>query len=375
MAKLSFPRLLMLGPVADGRDAVATVVNAYRAHRLFERWPIDYVATYSDAGLLENARLLARALGRFVATVCRERSVVVHLHSAPQRGAWRELAFVLLALAARCPLILHLHGTAFRRVHDGGGRPARLLIRSVLEHAACVVVPCEAMLTWARAVTRRVNIACVPDPVTATECPHEARQANLIVFLGALEPEHGIFELLEAVSALRPAVPDVRLLCAGEGRREAVLAYAERLGIGDAVKVTGWVGPSGKRAVLEAAAVLAMPSYEESLPVGLLEAMAAGVPVVAAPVGGVPEVVADGVNGLLAAPGDVATLQRQLRKVLLDRKLGARLGAAARESVRPRHAPERALGRLAGVYAALGLHAFGDAAPPLQEARAPRAAL
>src|SRR4030095_16460352 len=127
---------------------------------------------------------------------------------------------------------------------------------------------------------------------------------------------------LEAVSALRPSVPDVRLLCAGEGDRAAVARYAERLGIADAVKCTGWIGPSRKRALLENAAGFALPSYDEAPPMSLLEAMAAGVPAVVSPVGGVPEVVVDGVSGLFVAPGDVATLQRLLRKLLLDRKLG-----------------------------------------------------
>jgi glycosyltransferase involved in cell wall biosynthesis len=177
------------------------------------------------------------------------------------------------------------------------------------------------------------------------------------------------------VSALRGAVPDVLLVCAGEGDRAAVARYAERLGIADAVKFTGWVGPSGKRALLESAAVFALPSYDEALPVSLLEAMAAGVPAVVSPVGGVPEVVVDSVSGFFAAPGDIATLQRLLKKLLLDRRLGVRIGAAARESVRLRCSPERALVRLGELYAGLGLRAFGEAPAPLQEARAPKAAL
>src|SRR5437762_12325946 len=108
----------------------------------------------------------------------------------------------------------------------------------------------------------------------------------------------------DAVAGLRAAVPDVRLVCAGGGDRIGVARYAERLGIADAVKFTGWVGPSGKRALLEHAAVFALPSSDEALPVSLIEAMSAGVPVVASPVGGIPEVVADNASGFLVAPGD-----------------------------------------------------------------------
>jgi glycosyltransferase involved in cell wall biosynthesis len=165
------------------------------------------------------------------------------------------------------------------------------------------------------------------------------------------------------VAALRSAVPDVRLVCAGDGQRIAVARYAERLGIADAVKCTGWVGPSGKRALLETAAAFALPSYDEALPVGLCEAMAAGVPAVVSPVGGITEVVSDGVSGCLVAPGDKTSLERSLRRLLTDRAFGARLGAAARETARLRFAPERSLARLEEIYASLGLRAGAAPAP------------
>src|SRR5437763_291119 len=149
--------------------------------------------------------------------------------------------------------------------------------------------------------------------------PELAGKPNLALFLGHLEAAKGIYDLLDALAGVRSAVPDVRLACAGDGDRIGVARYAENLGIAEAVKFTGWVGPSGKRALLEHAAVFALPSYEEALPVSLIEAMSAGVPVVATPVGGIPEVVADNTSGFLVAPGDKGALERARRRLLVDR--------------------------------------------------------
>jgi glycosyltransferase involved in cell wall biosynthesis len=126
--------------------------------------------------------------------------------------------------------------------------------------------------------------------------------------------------------------------------------------------------------LLDNAAVLALPSYAEGLPMSLLEAMAAGVPVVASAVGGVPEVVADGVSGFLVAPGDSATLSRRLRLLLLDRELGARIGATARETVRVRFSPERSLAQIEALYRDLGLAACGQTAAPHEAAGLRKAA-
>jgi glycosyltransferase involved in cell wall biosynthesis len=97
--------------------------------------------------------------------------------------------------------------------------------------------------------------------------------------------------------------------------------------------------------------------------------MAAGVPPVASAIGGIPEVVVDGVSGFLVAPGDRASLERALRRLLIDTKLAERVGAAARETARLRFAPERALPALEEIYAALGVLAVG-AAPAAIGARA-----
>ena len=349
------PRLVMLGPGPQARGVVAGVLEAYRAHGLFQRWPVDYLATHGEAGASGNAGLTLAALRRFAGLVLTERALAVHLQVAPERGLWRDALFMALALAGRCPVLVQLHGTGVRRCYERGGRLLRGVIRFFLEQASCVIVPCESERAWLRTAARRANVAVVPYPAAAAEPAPPAGSANRVLFLGRLEAEKGVFDLLEAVSALRPAVPDVRLILAGEGERAAVRRQAENLGIADAVLFTGWVGPSGKRALFESAAVFARPSYDEAMPFALLEAMAAGVPAVATPVGGVPEVLADGVSGLLAAPGDTATLQRLLRKLLLDRTLAARLGAAARESVGLRCAPNRAVARLEEVYTAVGL--------------------
>ena len=359
----------MLGAAPETRGSIAAVVECYRAHGLLKRWSIDYLPTHGDGGAARNAALGLDALCRFGWLLAQHGRMPVHLHLSARGSPAADAALAAAALAARCPLLLQLHGAGFERSHGS------VLMRYLLWRAACVLVPCESLHAWVRRVARGAHAVCLPNPVACAEAPafagatsqreaaRPARQ-NLVLFLGRVEPAKGIFDLLEALAAVRASVPDVRLVCAGHGDRVAVAHYAERLGIAEAVRFTGWVGPSGKRALFEAAAVFALPSYDEAMPVSLLEAMSAGVPVIASPVGGIPEVVVDGCSGFLAAPGDTATLERLLRRLLLDRALAAHVAAAGRESARLRFAPERALPRLEGLYASIGLRAAGETPAP-----------
>jgi glycosyltransferase involved in cell wall biosynthesis len=349
-----YSRIAMLGAAPETHGSIAAAVAAYRTHGLFTRWPITYIATHGEGTLGQKIATAGRAARELTALLAEHRRVAVHIHVASGAAFWREAAFMGAALAARCPVALQLHGNGY----DAASR-------WFLERAAIVCVPCEAMRTRVRSVARNAAVALVPPPV-ALDVPEVREKSNLVLFLGRLDASKGIYDLLDAIAAVRATVPDVRLVCAGDGDRVGVARYAERLNIADAVKFTGWVGPSGKRALLEHAAVFALPSYDEALPLGLLEAMSAGIPVVASKVGGIPEVVVDGASGLLVAPGDTASLQRSLSRILCDRALATRLGAAARETARVRAAPERALAALEDVYDALGANSSEERRPRLQ---------
>jgi glycosyltransferase involved in cell wall biosynthesis len=358
-------RLVMLGPAPGTPGTIAELVAAYQACGLFKRWPIHYVATHG-ASTQGATRLSLNALRRFLELLVREPKLVVHVHLAVRQRFALEALFVALALAARCRLVLHLHDAGLERLRDG--LLGRRLIRFVLERAACVLVPCESMAAWVGSLTRNAQVVCVPYPVMPHE-PALGERPNLVVSTATLSEDGGAADLMNALAEVRSAVPDVRLVCAaGEGESRALAQHARRLGIEDAVKFTGWVGPSGKRALFESAAVFALPSSEETLPMTLLQAMGAGVPVVATSAGALPEVIAHGVTGFLVPAGDTASLRRLLRKLLLDHELGARIGAAARESVRRRFAPERAIARLEAVYAEAGLCALDAEPASLREA-------
>ena len=335
----------MLGAAPETRGSIAAVVAAYRAHGLFTRWPIAYLPT--------NGRLAFAAARGLAGALVRGR-LAVHAHVSV-RSFWRDAAFIAAALTARSPVLMQLHGTGFERFYDQCDGLQRALVVRLFEGAACVATPSESLRGWVHGIARRAHAVFLPNPVTFEPLAQDSCRGKLVLFLGHMAPEKGIFDLLDAAAAVRGAVPDLRLVCAGDGDRIAVAHYAERLGMADAVKFTGWVGPSGKRALFESAAVLAAPGYDAALPMSLVEAMAAAVPVVATAVGGIPELVSDGINGFLIAPGDSASLARALRRLLVDRELAARIGAAARDSVRLRHAAERALPRLEDLYAAMGV--------------------
>jgi len=352
----AYRQLIMLGTAFETRGGIAAVVNAYRAQGLFERWPIAYVPTHCDGGAVRKFLTAGKALFTIIALLARQRRAVMHVHCASHASFWRKSVFMAIGMLAKCPVIFQLHGGGFARFYETQcGAAGRRIIRFFLDRASCVIVLSDRWRAWITRVTENPRIVCIPNPVAALEERPASQRKNIVLFLGRLERSKGIFDLLDAVCALRASIPDIRLVCAGEGDIDCVARYAERLGIGDAVGLTGWIGTAEKRSLMNRAAVFVLPSYAEGLPMSLLEAMAAGLPVVATEVGGIPDVVSDGANGFLFRPGASARLERLLRRLMRDPRLGERIAMAARETVRLRFSADRVLAQLDEIYAGLGL--------------------
>jgi glycosyltransferase involved in cell wall biosynthesis len=182
------------------------------------------------------------------------------------------------------------------------------------------------------------------------DSPHRAKPAEKavprIVMVARFSEQKAQGLLIEAVAQIRTPF---RLLLVGDGpRRPAVEQQAEKLNLGDRVEFLGQRLDIAE--VLASSHIFALFTNWEGFPISILEAMRAGLPVVASDVNGVGEAVANGSTGFLADEGDVAMFRQRLEQLLLDASLRAELGAAGRRRFENEFTVEAMLGRTAGIY-------------------------
>jgi glycosyltransferase involved in cell wall biosynthesis len=152
----------------------------------------------------------------------------------------------------------------------------------------------------------------------------------LVVFAGNLIEHKGLRDTIEALAQVQVPAP-WRLLVAGDGPdRVPCEQRAAAAGVADRVRFLGRLDPDAMQAVFDAGDLLALPSRHEGMPYVILEAMAAGMPVVSTGVYGIPEAVVDGETGVLVSPGDIAALRDALARLIGDAALRQRMGRAAR---------------------------------------------
>jgi glycosyltransferase involved in cell wall biosynthesis len=173
--------------------------------------------------------------------------------------------------------------------------------------------------------------------------------SQIVGVVARLEPEKGHPTLLEAWPAVIRAVPDVYLLVVGEGsRRDALEAQARELRIAHRIVFTG--RRDDMPAVTAALDVAVLPSYREAQGLSVLEAMALSRPVVASNVGGIPEMIQDGVTGLLVPPHDSEALAAAIIRLLLDHPYADMLGRAGHDLVHDRFCIELMVDAIAAIY-------------------------
>jgi glycosyltransferase involved in cell wall biosynthesis len=182
--------------------------------------------------------------------------------------------------------------------------------------------------------------------------PSPLPETPRILFVGRLYREKGIPELVEAFGAVRQAVPEARLEIAGDGELRAwVQRRIVELGLDDAVTMHGHVGNAVLPELLRRSTLLCLPTHWDAFGIVLLEAMAAGRPLVASDVGGPRHLVPPG-GGRLVPVGDVAALAAALVEVLSDPAAAAAMGATNRRVFEERYTLERFADRIEAAYAA-----------------------
>lgn len=326
-------QVVMLGPAPGSRGGMASVIACLLAHGYADGGGCRFIATQVDAGTPRKLAVAGAAFVRVFALLARGRVALLHVHVASGASFWRKAVFIACARLFRCPVLFHLHGGQFQEFIDCRlGRRRRRLALALIGTSRAAFALSAASAAWLRERAGVRQVEVFPNPVAACATPPRRRGRD-VLFLGRLERSKGVVELVHSFAAASTALPGARLVLAGEGDQAALAALAARLGIADRLVLPGWVDAPARAALLASAAVLVLPSYNEQMPMVLLEAMACGTPVIATKVGAIPEMLDNGKCGILLAEKDTEQLTASILCIMHDNILADTLSARALERV------------------------------------------
>ena len=321
-------RILMLGPAEDVRGGVSTIERM-----MLENQPagfsIELKRTMRDTSL---AARFTYWIWRLITVPVRAifwRPKVVHLHISHGASAFRKLTLGLAYRLFGCRIIYHIHSVD-SRIFLRTPRLLHPLIRFCYRRGAKFIVLNDSWVeSYAKALRLdKSRFLSLSNPVILPETVPDHPVGDYIQFLfsGRLETLKGVDELLPAFAELKGRTEQrVRLVLAGDGDLERYREMAAALGIEGDVEFAGWVGPEELERLQAESHVYVLPSHTEGLPMGMLEAMVRELPVIVTSVGGIPDFIQDGVNGLLVEPKDIDALADALLKFVENEDLRLRI--------------------------------------------------
>jgi glycosyltransferase involved in cell wall biosynthesis len=265
---------------------------------------------------------------------------VIHAHWAIPTGP----PAVIAARKLRVPSIITMHGgDVYVNPEQGYDFPTRWYVRPplrwTLRHAGALTAiteDCRQHALRAGAPPERIHLVFNGTDLRRFSPGENGKGGefgpHMIFACRQLFPRKGIRFLLEAAAELKPQFPDIKVVLAGDGFERPELArLADQLGIASDVTFLGWVPNAELPPYYRSAAVSVIPSLEEGFGIPAAEAMGCEVPVVASDAGGLPEVVENGVTGLVVPRGDSQALAQAIASLLADPQLRRRMGQAGRE--------------------------------------------
>jgi glycosyltransferase involved in cell wall biosynthesis len=329
-------KVLQLGPGLNVRGGITTV-EQHICDYLAPYVSLRHVATMEQSSAFARLTVYARAVHALQRTLEDIDPCIVHIHFASRGSALRKLILASMVTRAGRPLVLHAHGGYFDTFHRRLPAVLRRSVNSILQRANVLIAlsPRWRDFYINECELSPAQVAVLPNPVRwSPETPDRAgRREVQFLFLGRMCVKKGTYDLVNAFAALPENVrARSRLVLAGDGDLAEIRALAAPLG--DRVRVLSWIDSAERERLLAQSDVFVLPSYNEGVPMSLLEAMASGLPSIVTPVGGIPDVFSHGVQGLVVDPAHVADLSAAMASLATDDAERLAAGRRAHERAR-----------------------------------------
>lgn len=298
----------------------------------------QHIATLVDDSKLQKAKGFLVALMTLLWKILMGDVDLIHTHVSERGSVFRQAITTCIALLFHKPVIMHTHGPEFHLFYAKLPTLLKQGLSLVFQQCSHFIVLSES---WKKYYIE--NLGLKEDRVTvlpnAIKFPslipdRSNRSVVTILFLGRIGHRKGAFDLVQAFAELTPEQQSrSKLIMAGDGDVPELCSLVKKLNLDSFINVLDWVNSEQRDVLLAQADIFLLPSYNEGLPMSVLEAMSWGLPVITTPVGGIPEIIISNENGLLVTPGDIQNLTICIQSLLENEKLRFSLGRAARRSL------------------------------------------
>lgn len=342
-------KVLMLGPARSVKGGMTSVVDNYFEYGLDKKVDLKYVETINDKNKIFK---LAKAIEGYIIF---KRSLknydIIHIHMASRRSTFRKGKYVKEAKKYNKRVILHIHGAEFKIFYEKEcSEKQKQTVREILNLADKIIVLSEE---WKEFFSKLVDDRKIEVIYNSIVIPNDFKKdlnVRKMLFLGRYGKRKGIYDLIDVFEELIKDYPDLVLYAGGDGEIEKVKNLVKEKHLENNIKVLGWTTGKEKEKLLQDCLFYVLPSYNEGMPMSLIEGMAYKNVAISTRVGGIPKVITNMENGVLIEPGDKLALCNNIKVLLDNYELRKKLSLNARKTVEKKFNIEKNIESLLKIY-------------------------
>lgn len=346
-------KVLMIGEYFkhNAPGGMAAVLASYNEY--FEN--MQFIPTWRNGNILVKIWYAVYSYVFFIWYMLFVRSVkIVHIQGAAFASFERNVFFVKVGKLFGKKVVMHMHCADFESYYNPSKHKQRIV--DTINACDLYLVLSDSWKQYFESIGVKSNIIKVlNNTITPPVAKRVKRSTDILnlLYLGVIGQRKGIYDILNALKDNKDFFKGkVVLRIGGNQEEEKLQACINEYGLQGMVKFEGFVSGEKKIECLNWADVYILPSFNEGLPIGILEAMSYRHPIISTPVGGIPEVVKDGVNGIMVKPGNVQEIAKAISAFVRDKKLVEEYGMHSIELVKP-YLPETVFATLSEMYSHL----------------------
>lgn len=341
-------KVLMLGPARTVKGGMSSVVNNYFEYGLDKKIDLRYIETINDKNKLLKAFKEIKGKIEFLFNV--KKYDIIHIHMASRRSTFRKGKYVRIAKKYNKKVIVHIHGAEYKIFFNECNEKQKKFVIDTLKLADKVIVLSEEWKEYFSQLVNPDKIIVIYNAILIPDDFQKNLKVQKLIFLGRFGNRKGIYDLLEIFPRLITNYPNIELYAAGDGEIEKVEQIVKTNNIEKNVHLLGWIQGNEKEKVLKEGSFFVLPSYNEGMPMSLIEGMAYKNICISTNVGGIPKVINNNVNGIIIEPGDREALYQSLELLLRDSELRKKLSNNARKTVEEKFNIEKNIKILIKLY-------------------------
>lgn len=349
--------VLMIGVDKTSVGGMLTVVENYLNNEQFcKKTNLKYIATVIRAGKWKKIKTLISKIPEIWTTIRRDKIEIVHVHMAERGSVFREGFVIWLAKLNGCKTVIHMHGATIEEWYNHRNFFVKGIVKKIFCMADMMIVLGRNWLPFMLSVMGEENkekIVVLHNAVRVPDVNKYNSKAKDILFYGMLIQRKGIDDLLTAFNNIIPQIPNnICLVLYGDDHDspEKIQDKIKRFGLEGRAIYKGWLTKDNMEEVFNNTIVNVLPSYNEGLPMTILESMGYGIPNISTNIAAIPEAISDGINGSLIEPGNIELLSAHMREYIFNIEMKKARSCAAYNTAKMEFSLEKHMEKLLGLY-------------------------